>query len=490
MKKYDLLKVLGITFAIIVLISWVIPAGIYSDGSFTSLEMTNPIGLFDLVNIPLLIFNNFIEFGLLLLAIGGLYGVLNTTGVYSKLVETVTNKWKKNSKKFLIITTVIFSLLSSVIGLNSVIFILMPFFATILLKLGFNKVPTLAATVGGLLIGQIGSTLGSDMWGYTNVIFGSISTEMSMFTLILVRLVLLVVVTALYCLIISKSVKEVKTEVKEETKKTKKASKEKQAEIKEEVKVDIPLYEKKESKKDIFPLVIIFVIMFAILIVGTYKWVYTFNIDVFTTIHEQITEFEINGYPILTNILGNISSLGEWNNYNIIFVLIVSSLIIAWLYSVKFSEAFDGFVKGVKQMLVPAFYAVLSCIIFTAVLSLSANFVYTLVDQFTSGEEFSLIGTIASSAITSFTYSVFPQSINAFAGFFSELDAGAISVVALIFQTIYGLVMLIAPTSVFLLAGLSYLEVPYKDWMKFIWKFALAVLGIIIVVAFIATTFV
>lgn len=311
MKKYDLLKVLGITFAIIVLISWVIPAGIYSDGSFTSLEMTNPIGLFDLVNIPLLIFNNFIEFGLLLLAIGGLYGVLNTTGVYSKLVETVTNKWKKNSKKFLIITTVIFSLLSSVIGLNSVIFILMPFFATILLKLGFNKVPTLAATVGGLLIGQIGSTLGSDMWGYTNVIFGSISTEMSMFTLILVRLVLLVVVTALYCLIISKSVKEVKTEVKEETKKTKKASKEKQAEIKEEVKVDIPLYEKKESKKDIFPLVIIFVIMFAILIVGTYKWVYTFNIDVFTTIHEQITEFEINGYPLLTNILGNISSLGE-----------------------------------------------------------------------------------------------------------------------------------------------------------------------------------
>ena len=107
MKKYDLLKVLGITFAIIVLISWVIPAGIYSDGSFTSLEMTNPIGLFDLVNIPLLIFNNFIEFGLLLLAIGGLYGVLNTTGVYSKLVETVTNKWKKNSKKFLIVTTVI-----------------------------------------------------------------------------------------------------------------------------------------------------------------------------------------------------------------------------------------------------------------------------------------------------------------------------------------------------------------------------------------------
>ena len=490
MKKYDLLKVLGITFAIIVLISWVIPAGIYSDGSFTSLEMANPIGLFDLVNIPLLIFNNFIEFGLLLLTIGGLYGVLNTTGVYSKLVESVTNKWKKDSKKFLIVTTVLFSLLSSVIGLNSVIFILIPFFATVLLKLGFNKILTLAATVGGLLIGQIGSTLGSDMWGYTNVIFGSISTEMSMFTLILVRLVLLVVVTGLYCMIISKNIKETKPEIKEETKNTKKSNNEKQNEVKGETKIDIPLYEKKESKKDVLPLVIIFVIMFAVLILGVYKWTYTFNIEVFTTIYEEITEFEINGYPLLTYILGSITPLGEWNNYTIIFILVVVSFIIAWLYSIKFSEAFDGFVKGLKQMLVPAFYAVLSCIVFTAVLSLSANFVYTLVDQFTSGEEFSLMGTIASSAVTSFTYSVFPQPINAFAGFFSGLDAGAISVVALIFQTIYGLVMLIAPTSVFLLAGLSYLEVPYKDWINFIWKFALAVLGIIIVVSFIVTTFV
>ena len=128
MKKYDLLKVLGITFAIIVLISWVVPAGIYSNGSFTSLDATNPIGLFDLVNIPLLVFNNFTEFGLLLLAIGGFYGVLNVTGVYPKLVDNVADRWNKKEKKFLIITTVVLSLLSSIIGLINVLFILVPFF--------------------------------------------------------------------------------------------------------------------------------------------------------------------------------------------------------------------------------------------------------------------------------------------------------------------------------------------------------------------------
>ena len=324
MKKYDLLKVLGITFAVIVLISWVIPAGIYSNGSFTSLDVTNPVGLFDLVNIPLLCFNNFIEFGLLLLAIGGFYGILNITGVYSKLVESVTNKWENDNKKFLIITTVIFSLLSSVVGLNSVLFILIPFFITVLLKLGFNKVSSFAATVGALLVGQIGSTLGSDIWGYVNVIFGSIASELSMFTLILVRTVLWFILTALYALVINKVVKNVKVvSVKKDGKNSKKSSKEKQSEVEEDVKLEIPLYEKIETKKDVLPLAIILVIMFAVLILGVYKWTYAFNIEVFTTIHEQITEFEINGYPLLSNILGGMNQLGEWNNYNIIFVLLV-----------------------------------------------------------------------------------------------------------------------------------------------------------------------
>ena len=84
-------------------------------------------------------------------------------------------------------------------------------------------------------------------------------------------------------------------------------------------------------------------------------------------------------------------------------------------------------------MVLPAFYAVLSCVVFATVLSLSANFVYTIVNQFTSSEEFSLMGTIATSIVTSFTYNNFSYMINYFAGFFSSLSAGEISVVALIF---------------------------------------------------------
>ena len=160
-------------------------------------------------------------------------------------------------------------------------------------------------------------------------------------------------------------------------------------------------------------------------------------------------------------------------------------MIISWLYSIRFNETLDGFVKGAKEMLAPAIYALLSCAVFAAMLSLSTNFVYVIVEQF-AGEEFSLMGTLASSIVTSFTYNVFPQSINSFIGFFSDLAVGELSVVAFIFQTMFGLISLIAPTSIFLVAGLAYLEIPYRDWMKYIWKFALVVLGIIIVVSFIA----
>ncbi|MBR2247757.1 MAG: hypothetical protein IJ880_12190, partial [Bacilli bacterium] len=48
--------------------------------------------------------------------------------------------------------------------------------------------------------------------------------------------------------------------------------------------------------------------------------------------------------------------------------------------------------------------------------------------------------------------------------------------VALVFQTIYGVTMLIAPTSVILVAVLSYLGISYGKWLKTIWKLFLEML--------------
>ena len=239
MKKYDLLKVLGITFLVIMLISWVVPAGVYSNSTFVSQEATSPIGLYDIFRTPLITIATFIQYGILFLAIGGFYGVLNKTGVYAKLVDRITDKWQKKQKKFLMITVAIFALLSSLFGLNSVIFILVPFFATILLKLGYKKITALASTVGAMLVGQIGCTLGLETWGYLRVVFYQMGYDITMTTLILVRIILFLITVLLFALLLSKNTKN-------EDKKAKK-----------DEKVEIPLYEENTSKKGFVPLIII-----------------------------------------------------------------------------------------------------------------------------------------------------------------------------------------------------------------------------------------
>ena len=53
------------------------------------------------------------------------------------------------------------------------------------------------------------------------------------------------------------------------------------------------------------------------------------------------------------------------------------------------------------------------------------------------------------------------------------------TVMALLAQGIYGVTMFVAPTSVALVLGLSYLGIPYKEWLKRTWKLLVALLVIV-----------
>ena len=55
-------------------------------------------------------------------------------------------------------------------------------------------------------------------------------------------------------------------------------------------------------------------------------------------------------------------------------------------------------------------------------------------------------------------------------------------IVALLAQGIYGVVMFVAPTSALLALGLSYLNIPYKEWVKDTWKLVVALFVIVVVV--------
>lgn len=467
MKKYNLLKALGITLLIVMLISWVIPAGYYQEGVYNPLNMVLPIGIYDLFRLPVISIVTFIQYGVLFLTIGGFYGVLNKTEVYGKLVNEVSSK---NKSVFLTISIILFALLASVAGSINLLFLLVPFFIAVLIKMGYSKITSFAATIGAMLVGQVGTTFGFSTWGYFKYIFG-----ISMFDLILVRAILFVMITILYVIIVrKKAVKEI-------------SAKNKQLE-----KIDIPLHEEGKTNKSYAPLVIVSVIAFVFLLVSSYNWFNAYDIDLFTTLYEAITTFEFADMPIFGNILGGISEIGFFGNYDISIVLIIVSVIMGWIYSLKLSDIVDGFVNGCKEMIKPAIYAMLSCVVFTAFLNMlnafQGDFIYTIINTFISGETFSLTGTIGSGLVSGFAYTDFYTLVSNISVAFGPYNMKFYPIIAFVFTTMYSLVMLIAPTSMFLLAGLSYLDIEYKTWVKYIWKALLIIFIIVIIIAFIVSS--
>ena len=59
-------------------------------------------------------------------------------------------------------------------------------------------------------------------------------------------------------------------------------------------------------------------------------------------------------------------------------------------------------------------------------------------------------------------------------------------IINLLAQGVYGATMFVAPTSIAVVLGLTYLNVSYKEWLKRIWKLALGLLAIVVVVIIVA----
>ena len=147
MKKNSLVKILLITFISVVFLSWIIPTGQYENGVFSSNGL-NPTGIFDLVLIPFSVFDLALPSIIFILVVGAFYGVLNKTGVYSKLVDSVVKKFKESKLKFLVTVTIVMAILSALVGLNFGFFIIIPFISAILISMGFNKITSMLSTIG------------------------------------------------------------------------------------------------------------------------------------------------------------------------------------------------------------------------------------------------------------------------------------------------------------------------------------------------------
>lgn len=481
-KKYGFFKVLLVILLLIVVATYFIKG---REGSISYLAVG------DVFLNYVQSFYYFFDTAIFILVVGGLYGVLNKVPSYKKLVKSIATKVTDKKKLFVIITTVVFALLSSLTGLNMLLLIFIPFVVSIILVLGYDKLVALSSTMLAVMVGFIGGVFvtfkdSSSQYATAYTTFDKMVGLDGNWENIFPKILLLLIAVGLLIFYIVKHINKLENE-----------------EISDELgHNDVFLVEArgkngkviKENYTNVkvWPLVVMSVILLVVLVMGYLPWSSLFGIDCFDKFHTWLTGLKIGDYVVFTSLIsssftafGNFGSLGSFMMAIVLIALFI--LILKFVAKIKFSDIMDGFIYGVKKMILPAMIVALA---------------YTvLVCVYNNG----FMETIISSAMDKFGDNVVIDSIIAIfgsilhvdcyytvAGVFSPIVSGLsdkanLDVYAVMFQSLYGLVQIVGPTSLLLIASLSYLEVPYSKWLKYIWRFVVELFIVIFIVLMIVS---
>ncbi|MFA5409631.1 MAG: hypothetical protein WC343_12750 [Bacilli bacterium] len=449
-------KNLWLTFLIftgaIFLLTWVIPSTSYDDAGALALGTIKPTGIWDVFYYLSMLLSWFGENFILVIAIGIFYGIINKTGALRTLVDKIAKKVKNHEKLFIMLCSSLFLLVAGLTGIDIALLSFLPLVAGVILTLGYSKLICLMATVVPTAVGVMGSlyatTLFSPISSYidSGLSFGWYKVALMIAGLVAINLYLFF---------------------------TAKLTKGKE---KEEINDEMLFIEKTEGPKKLklWPIITVFSVIFGLYILGLTPWSKIYNLTLFSDIHTAVMNFSIGSFTISKSILGSsLAAFGEWSVSDATALLLLASIVLILIYRVKWEEAYKGAISGITKILP------------IAILVLLSNIVFVLASQ--SGILNTIINTIANitSGINVFTYS-FASFIGAclsnegyitsyITGILSTVvgDTANLSLLLFIQQVMYGIAMLVAPTSIMLLVGLSYLEVGYTTWMKYIWKFLL-----------------
>lgn len=243
---------------------------------------------------------------------------------------------------------------------------------------------------------------------------------------------------------------------------------------------------------------IVSVVIFALFIIASiipYESLFK-NCTVFTEFNSWLSNLKIGNYAIFNNIVGSplivsestgsttgsIAVFGSWTMSDVSILLFILTLLIAIINNVKIDDFIKGINENIKKILPVAITAMLISVVLVTMITSGisitiANKILGIFKGFNIAE--TIFATMISSVLTSDFYyliSTVGQLLT-----LSASNSQYYGVIAFIIQSIYNLVMIIAPTSVGLIIGLYYLDIPYNKWFKFIWKLLLILFVIIIV---------
>ena len=156
MKKYDLFKILGIVILLTVIVSYFVPGTVISYGQ-VSKDTIIPVALTDTFFNGLTSLSVFITTVVYILSIGFFYAILSKTDKYDGLVTSVARMFSKRKTIFVALVVFILGILSAITGQMFAALFALPFFISVIRKLGYGKGAAVASTVGATIIGSAGS---------------------------------------------------------------------------------------------------------------------------------------------------------------------------------------------------------------------------------------------------------------------------------------------------------------------------------------------
>lgn len=220
------------------------------------------------------------------------------------------------------------------------------------------------------------------------------------------------------------------------------------------------------------------------------------NCSLFSDVNVWLNNIKIGDYTIFGNIIGvpvvidqttggangTISVFGTFTMNDVAILLFILTLIIGVINKTKVNDFIATVTGATKKVLPIALTAMLISVVLIIMVTTGinvtiANAILKLIDGFNVAT--ATLATMIGSFLTADFYYLISTVGTVFSATIANKDY--YGVVAFIMQSVYNLIMIIAPTSVGLIIGLYYLDIPYNKWFKFIWKLLLILFVIIII---------
>lgn len=454
-NKHDLVKIAGLMILLTVILTWIIPQGYFSGSGVTVGDITR-IGIFDFFTYGLLGMYYFTVLVTCLFVIGGFYQVLSKVKGYQKLTDWFAKKFDGKEIFFTVLVSFIIAALTAITTEYFIIIAVIPFIITIMKKMGLKKITGFVTTFGSIIVGLLGSVYNGKVAGMNIQLLGA-EYNTYIWLKVIIFAIAFILFTLFNILYILKN--------------------------KESNKI-VDMFEDGEvvSKKEkVWPLVVVLTLGTVITILAYLPWTDAFNITWFSDALTKILECEIFGSTVFAFIFGNVQAFGAWDIFGVQIVMLVSTLIIKWIYKIKISDIFESFGEGFKKMgklvvILLLTYVVLEFAVMYPVLPTMVDWILGLTDKFNA------FTSTLSGLLTSVFGVEYQYVLNLVGQFLNTKYSAYSNELPIMLQSTFGLASMFTPASSILLMGLAYLGISYKEWMKYIWKFLVLMLIAIIVI--------